>query len=97
MCIPCLDVESYYILPAAAGIACCPESATLRYFANTLTRNPCILLQSIANVLSDGGSEGGPASVRPHSPPSDGSIAIRTQRPASNASEPRMRPLIDYS
>ena len=97
MCIPCLDVESYYILPAAAGIACCPESATLQYLASTLPRNPCILLESIANVVSDGGSEGGPASVRPHSPPSDGSIAICTHRPASYASEPRIRPHIDYS
>ena len=52
MCIPCLDVESYYILPAAAGIACCPESATLQYLANTLSRNPCILHESFANVVN---------------------------------------------
>ena len=38
-CISCSKVNPYYVLPAAAGIVCCPESAPSPYLAVTLPRS----------------------------------------------------------
>lgn len=48
--ITCFDANPYYVLPAAVGIVCCPESAPSPYLAITLPRKLYILHIAFANV-----------------------------------------------